>query len=376
MEEECPLCLNPFEVSDIAYPLYCSTPTCHFNFCQKCINNLQQSAADGYQMASDGSNQLKVHFKCPQCREKYQCNTYPSELIVHSVLVLREASTLEPSLMVADSGLNATILNRRNLFLKSVSMEHLQDATRRLDVYMKEVAKGATFPPLDWDLWRPLISETSEGLSLPVALLSSSTQHKEIKQWSDPTLFYGLDELMTCDEQEFVTHLMVQGKPELLAQGAHILHGILDMTTTSTVQPSFNTCAGSVPRAQPIDPAVLQRVRKLYPLPPRMPRCIRMPRYDLSGRAKPLKFEKDDKLSLVQVRGPAGQLGLRKGDIVTHINGENVDNLDEFEAALQQNGDTDDSFWLVVNCDDETAKALQIRYQKMTREKVHFRKQG
>ncbi|GAX12698.1 hypothetical protein FisN_15Hh174 [Fistulifera solaris] len=376
MEEECPICLNSFEVSDIAYPLCCATPTCHFNFCIKCIYNLQQSAADGYQMASDGSNQLKVHFKCPQCREKYQCNTYPSELIVHSVLLLREASTLEPSLMVVDSGLNATILNRRNLFLKSVSMEDLQDATRRLDVYMREIGKETTVPPLDWDLWRPLIAETSEGLSLPAALSSSPMHHEEIKQWSDPTLFYGLDELMTCDEQEFVTHLMVQGEPELLAQGAHILHGILDMTTTSTTQPSFNTCAGSVPRAQPIDPAVLQRVRKLYPLPPRMPRCVRMPRYDLNGRTKPLKFEKDDKLSLIQVRGPAGQLGLRKGDLVTHINGENVANIDEFEAALQQNGDTDDNFWLAVNCDEETAKALQLRYQKMTREKVHFRKHG
>lgn len=325
-------------------------------------------------MASDGSNQLKVHFKCPQCREKYQCTTYPSEIIVHSVLLLREASALEPSLLVADSGLNATILNRRNLFLRSISMEHLQDATRRLNVYVNEIGKEWTFPPLDWELWRPLIAETSEGLSLP-ATVSSPLQHEELKQWSDPTLFYGLDELMTCDEQEFVTHLMVQGKPELLAQGAHILHGILDMTTSrAPAQPSFNTCASHVPRAQPVDPTALQRVRKRYPLPPRMPRCVRMPRYDLSGRAKPLKFEKDDKLSLVQVRGPAGQLGLRKGDVVTHINGENVNNLFAFEAALQQDGNADASFWLVVNCDEETAKALQERYRTMTREKVHFKK--
>lgn len=330
-------------------------------------------------MASDGSNQVKVHFKCPQCREKYQCSTFSSEIVVQSVLLLREASALEPSLLVADSGLTATILNRRNLFLKSVSMEHLRDAMRRLQVYVEEVGKESEFPPLDWELWCPLIAETSEGLSLPAAVLSPlQQQQQQQQQWSDPTLFYGLDELMTRDEQEFVTHLMVQGKPELLSQGAYILHGILDMTTNRNVtQPSsFRSNTMNAPRAQPIDPTVLQRIRKRYPLPPRMPRCVRMPRYDLNGRAKPLKFEKDDKLSLVQVRGPAGQLGLRKGDVVTHINGENVNSFTDFEAALQQNGDSDDNFWLVVNCDEETAKALQERYQKMTREKVHFNKHG
>jgi hypothetical protein len=361
--EDCPLCLNEFSTEDYTYALKCPTPICNFNYCADCIRNLQQSAADGYQEASDGSKQLKVQVKCPQCREKYQCKTYPSDMIVGSVLILRKAASMESIILNQhDSELSATQLTMRSTFREQTSLEELQDAVRRLQFYEDEVGKNESrVQPLDWEAWRPHVRE-----------LASSRKATTGGSWRDPTLFHGLDELITGDEQEFVTALLISGKVECLSQAAHILSGILDMTASRTVEQlsSFTAAPGPAPTA-PVDAQTVLKIRKRYPLPTRMPRCVRLQVYDPSSSSV-LKFDKkSDCLALVGIKGPAGRLGLRKGDVVTHVNGEAVSTVDDYLLALQR-AQGEETLWLIVNADTETAENLRNRAEKMRNEKVPF----
>lgn len=364
MGSDCPLCLEPLSPEDICYEIKCPTRNCEFNFCSNCIEGLSRSAADGYQEASDGSNQVKVQMKCPQCREKYQSKTYPSDIIVSSVLLLRKASSIQKLILdQVDSELSASELGVKHSFLKTTSMEELQDAVSRLQFYNEEIGKNGerTVPPLDWEKWRAHVRELATNSSSPKAA-------QQEKPWSDPTLFCGLDELITSDEQEFVTSLLTSGKVESLASAAHILNGILDMAATRAVQ-QLSTFAVAPPR---LDAQALQKIRKKYPLPAHMPRCVRLPVYDPSSDAV-LRFDKKkpDSLALIGVRGTAGRLGLRKGDIVTHVNGEDVSSIEEYQRAFER-CQGEETIFLIVNANAETAKSLRKRAETMRNDKFNF----
>jgi hypothetical protein len=402
--EECPLCCEALSPADTIYALNCPTVACHFNYCCDCIQSLQRSAADGYSEASDGSNQLKVSVQCPQCRGKYESEVYNSRIIVHAVLILRQAHTLSDTLGLVDSELPASGLQIKHAFLRETSMEDLQDAVRRLDVYHKEHGVHTIVPPLDWKEWsRYLPATRDQTASLP----SSGSDISQGPPFLDPTLFMGLEELMTKDEQEFVTEMLCCGKAEPLQQAAHILHGILHVTSsrnaasavyqfslsTGTSGGMNSTTAGAkkIPLTKQ-ELADIQLTRKRWPLPTRMPRCVSLPVYDPQARAKLLKFKKSvaaasasaesdacaTDLVLAQVRGPAGRSGIRVNDVVTHIQGERVTSLVEFDTAmgreLAENPD-DGSVLIVVNADDEIANLLYERSQKIKEHQEQVRQQ-
>ena len=179
--------------------------------------------------------------------------------------------------------------------------------------------------------------------------------------------------MITLDEQEFVTSLLVSGKVESLSQGAHILNGILEMAATRTVQQLSNFSSSSKPTARPsIDPQKLQKIRKKYPLPTHMPRCVRLPVYDPSTE-NVLKFDKKqtDNLTLTAVRGTAGRLGLRKGDVLTHFNGESVTTTSMLNMHLERCSG-EETVWLIVNANEETAAHLKKRAETMQRDNVRF----
>lgn len=138
--DDCPLCCSEMTLGDTRYPLYCPTVTCNYNFCLNCINRFMLAASDGYQIASDGSNQMKVAVRCPMCRSKYQsatppANKYSSEIIIQSVLLLRTAVFVEKLIGTSDCELNASDLSKKTLFIMETSMEELEDAYSRLQVY-------------------------------------------------------------------------------------------------------------------------------------------------------------------------------------------------------------------------------------------------
>lgn len=69
IQNECAICDGSMSENDWNHPLQCQTPQCRYNFCATCIYNLIQSSKDAYGQASDGSNQVKVHLHCPNCRD-------------------------------------------------------------------------------------------------------------------------------------------------------------------------------------------------------------------------------------------------------------------------------------------------------------------
>jgi len=361
--ESCPLCLNDFQEADLKYPLHCPTPLCSFNYCADCIRNLIKSAGDGYQEASDGSRQLKVQVKCPQCREKYDSDSkFPSDVIISSVLCLREAFSLEKLIGESDSDLSASELKNKHDFVRIMSMEQLKDAVRRLQSYQDVIDKNKNpVHPLQWDLWAPHVAEKTP-LS---ASNSANTQAQSVstRNLRDPTLFAGLHDLMNGDEQLFVTQLMISGKVESLSQAAHILNGILTMASNRAIE-QLSFASGNSPSApMSVDPQQLAKVRKKYALPHRMPRVVQI--------QDPSKLRLDEQtLAFSHVKGEAGRLGLRKGDIVTHCNGEEVQTLAEFQQ--QVSWASGDPAWITVNADTETASVLQKRAIRMATEKVRF----
>jgi signal recognition particle subunit SEC65 len=389
MTEECPLCCDELTAADTIYALHCQTPACNFNYCCECIQSLQRSAADGYQEASDGSNQLKVSVQCPQCRGKYDSKKYPSNIIVNSVLLLRKAHALSETLGQRDSELSATALQTKHSFIRETSLEDLKDAVRRLEVYHTEHGVDNAVPPLDWKEWSRYLPENSNSSLQNNNLHATAVVHR--RPFCDLTLFMGLEELMTRDEQEFVTEMLSCGKAELLQQAAHILHGILHVSASRNAEGALqqlstfgsNGSGGSSSATRKgmtkQELADTQKARKRWPLPTRMPRCVSLPVYDPEARSKLLKFKKhaadeSQELVLAGVRGPAGRSGLRVGDIVTHIQGEAVTAQTDYAKAMWREfaeDPNDGSRLIVVNADDEIAKILHERSEEI---KKHYEK--
>lgn len=361
--EDCPLCCNPMSPADMLFPLHCPTLTCHFNYCADCIVSLRKSAKDGYEEASDGSKQVKIKLFCPQCRSKYECSKYPAEIVMDSVLYLRQAKTMETMLLQKDSTLSASNLHAKDKFLKTMTIETLQDSIVRIDFYQKEIGKGEDVPALDLKSLAQVLPEKAVATSSTSH--DNSNNHEEDEEivtsfpWRDPTLFYGLEELLSVDEQEFLTQLFCSGKPDLLVQAASILNGIL-----------YSDVHARSPARSTVD---LHKIRKRYPLPERPPRCVNLPCYDPHNLAqyKSSGLRVDANLRLTKVRGPAGHVGLRPNDQVTHINGERVMNVEELQFAISQAYQANDENMVVaVNADEETAKRLQERAKQMKKDKV------
>jgi S1-C subfamily serine protease len=96
-----------------------------------------------------------------------------------------------------------------------------------------------------------------------------------------------------------------------------------------------------------------------------MPRSVNLPVYDPMAKYKLLKFDNKNTLEIASLHHGAGKLGLRKRDVVTHLEGEAILDYDAFVSMLQAyyEQDPETSLALVVNADKETAQALQRRSQ-------------
>ena len=440
LDEDCPICCETMSTGDVRYPLICPTVACRMNFCLNCIRHLQKAAADGYQTASDGSKQLKVYVKCPQCRSDYQLKNskYPSSVVVDSVVLLRQAHHIVKVLQISDDQLSASDLHAKNDFLQSQSLEAIQTALDRLQVYARQVHEHQrqqlstststsssipnhdddhrlTIPPLDWSKLHPYLPESREEVNhnhttgtthCGTSQLHHSTSNdshessnsSSFVSWKDPTLFYGWQDLLTMDEQEFLTHLYISGQEELLSQAALILQGIIwnSANARSTGPPTSNvisdlsfssantnnrTTTNTTTKSNKKLVADLYKLKQRYPLPPHMPLGATLPAFDpLTDRKPLLRFQKeqiedvDAPLVIKSVKGKAGQVGLRKGDVVTHVNSERVYTFAEYCQLMQQavndnNNDTT-TVAIVVNANADIAQQLRDRALKMKHDNI------
>lgn len=476
---ECPICMNDLTSADDRYPLHCPTVACHFLFCGECLQKLYQSAADGYSLASDGSHQVKVALQCPMCRGSYSSNrsrnnnTNPGEIaaslssvsstsssngmsntnassnknsassaVVAAVLKLRQAaSTPLPGDdgYLNDSELSATALSNRQLFLQDVSVKELQDSVTILQDYHDSMDDDkdliTTVPGLDWDAWRLFLqhhqsSPRNNNSNFSTGNDKNGCAHnRDTVLPRDPTLFMGLEDFLSLDEQEFITSMLVSGHGETLAQAAHLLQSIVEIMAPSNKNKKTNIALKATTTAQAAAVVATktttaqrdhqQKIRKRFPIPLHMPRAVMLPAYNPLEPKPPLNFEKskvaapiisttstngssstDDTnnktatnagaaapqstsssssdLTLASVRGAAGPVGLRKGDVVTHVMGERVHSWSEFTVSMQQrllhqqNSNSSDAVQIIVNASDETALQLRVRAQAMKQQGVRF----
>lgn len=127
-------------------------------------------------MASDGNRHVKVHLNCPNCRANISSS-------IEDTIRLRRKALSEALQNVPDSELSAKDLQAKYWTEKDGIL---------FDEEGKPQKNGAK--PLD----------------------------------IDPTLFGGLDSVMTEQEQRYVTKLMTSGYPDTLCQAAQILSGIAE----------------------------------------------------------------------------------------------------------------------------------------------------
>jgi len=309
---------------------------------------------------------VEIDMHCPLCRGKYETpsNCEGDDVIVHDVLSLREAYVMQPLLAQSDSGLSATDLRRKDRYVKTKTFDDLKDSALRLELYYSENGKKQLIPALDWDLLKNRLERRRD-------LDDFSLQDRP---WNDPSLFLGLDTLMTVEEKAYVTELFVSGREDHVALAALILHGMMRIQSNkehaaaimAAVRQLTNLAAAAVPKSFAIDhsrkPFFQYSLWKRYPLPSHMPRCVSLPVTDPEGDISAMfNFQKDG-LVLQGVRGPAGQAGLRRGDTVTHVNGEAVlTQVDVRNALVQAYRAQFSSALVVVNADGTTAQSLRER---------------
>jgi len=368
--EECPICCYELSVSDQLYALRCNS-SCKFNYCYRCIEMMQKSVAQASRQISLGANNrnnVEITMLCPNCRGRYHSSKFPCDAIVGAVLSLREAHAMQELFSENDSALSASDLGRKDWFVKSKVVEDLEESAKNLDEYHKEHGMREAIPCLDWALLREKMVKRRDADGL-LALKNS---------FRDPTLFLGVSEkLMSLDEQEYVTELFTSGQAELVARGTLIVHGMIQIqyneeqneALTSTVR-QISNFLGASSYTSFCSARTLQQtciIRSRYPLPNHMPRCVSLPIPEPGDTSSSSIFNfAKDKLVLRGVRGPAGFSGLRRGDVVTHLNGEKVVTQQDVQNALQQAYRSDFlTALVVVNADERTSKELQDRALRM-----------
>ncbi|CAB9525085.1 expressed unknown protein [Seminavis robusta] len=425
--EDCMLCLEAMHDSDHKIPMLCPLDGCPFNYCSQCVWSLLLTSSQPYQEASDGSKQLKVPLQCPQCRTRY-----PHRQVVQDVLLLRRACRLQPLFFsdhhtpvsmngspLKENSLKASDLSAKQDFLEYVTWESLQESWTRVDRYLKDrsnphegfevdtitdTSNRIPLLPRQWKehLLRQDDIDKANGTAKTQGHILGSGQ--AMYDLVDPTLFQGMDETMTLSEQEFLSKLLVSGSVPNLMQAAQILHGMLQLmlhgglkarqnsslniSGISTSSPTRNNnhqakrnyrmlATGTNLLYPDMDPTTL---RKRFPLPLHMPRWMVIPVYHPDRRGVPLHVKAHKYgLEITSVKGSAGQQGIRKGDVITHINEEPCDagtTTEQFNTYMQSLYETNykhqsldaSTVTLVVNAHEDMAQELQ----KRSFEIIHF----
>lgn len=395
---DCPICLSQMTASEEIFVLPCQN--CDFNYCSKCVGDFLRSSQDDYGIASDGSRQVKIHVACPQCRSKYPMD-------IDEVIRLRKVHGLGLAIFDDegtprhDSDLKATDLALKNechtrRMKRKTEMAHV--------LYLKVM--GAKADKEQMTQARIVSDRVFQGL--PEAGEDDSESDEESKPESprikvDCSMFQGLHDFLGYEEKVYITELYSSGEAARVAQGAMILHGVLQV---SMQPPSARTARPASMernwREEKKLAEMLDKTKKAFPLPNHMPGYFLVETFP--SRKQYLSFH-DEKwdgtitppsnlkqifthvygdsyqpankenprpiVTISGVRGPAGRVGLRKGDVVTHINEvewtgtaaellEHIHKLNEHEQTIS----------ITVNASPETATFLQARKRLMEKSKT------
>lgn len=301
----CQLCCEFLQKSDVKFPIRCSTSSCDYNMCFSCIRNLLMSS-QGYQTASDG-NKFTIGLSCPNCRGDFATS-------VTDVIFLRRAETVASLCAISDTELSAAELREKYSWDK--------DLLTQLDLAEKNYNTKVS-----------LTDRRSSSIWSILPNLSDKDSANFDEMDIDIHLFSGLEFCMTQDEQEYVNKLMTAGLNDKLAQAAQLLASIAQMNSdkirnkiTSDSESPYhsqdrtNVIYSVSRRNSNVDSDVSspsnystslnlrqrtveklrygrsQHMKKLYPLPVRMPRAYTLTiNFDPhSWLHSPITFANDD----------------------------------------------------------------------------------
>lgn len=392
--------------SETVYSLPCTK--CDFNYCSTCVEDFVRSSRDDYQIASDGSRQVKVHIACPQCREKYPMD-------ISKVLLLRKVHFLGNNAFssegdpLPDQDLKATELaQKRDLFTRK--KKRLVELSHGLYLKVKEGKLDLTKMDAAQDICQRVFQSLPEptGASTDEEdeddYVDNPSSPRAPKVQVDNSLFQGLQDFLGWDEKVFLTDLFTSGEVAKLMQASMILNGVLKMSMQPPSQRSQipNQSRNNTNSKKEVE--LLEKTKKSFPLPNHMPGYFIIPSF--TSKQQYLTFENvawdgtitppaqskrvftqiyadkyhppnvDNPRSVVvvqAVRGPAGRVGLRRGDVVTHINEtEWTGNADELVLHIQNMCEhtNEQNLSLTVNATQEVGEFLRIRKQMMERANV------
>jgi len=465
VEQDCPICLDPMSKADIAYPILC---TCGFNFCVNCIGQLIEKSKDEPEMASDGNIAVKIRLQCPQCRKDLQDT-------IHDTLILRQTKTFKRLIQENDSELSASELRQKHDLGKSTLSNVLENAKAKYDkfslirksssdseegieVHLSEadnrtITSNSTMVPevkfVDTSLFNGLEYFMSEEEQLFVTELMTSGDLHKLAQAAQ--ILNGVADLSRKGivpsyrkkknrggiPQSTLKDLNSFNDVRYLvnASNSNNVHASRHTHRTTTLRSvrsrGGRSAAGAVGRAFAMgrtekdrkaksEREHLEYLKKIHPLPARMPNHIHldcqqfrgMSLENLSTKQFPIHFTDDEwdgtiadafskilvrnnqvvthklmenplgidnilkssdslllseggqqRVVISSIRGEAGRQGAQVGDVVTHLEGEQfTGSASELRDAIIKHihsGET--TLSLLLNADESTAEALKLR---------------
>ena len=229
-EPDCPICLDEMSPADLQHPLQCQHK-CGYNFCLTCIESLITSSRDDYMEASDGNMHVKVFLHCPNCRSDLGST-------IRDTVILRKAQMLELHSQESEIDLSEREQRLKLVINDKQVQEFITEARRREATFFgtkleEELKENDEYASDD---------EIGVEADIDVGVHKSfryheKDSHKVQRRTIDPTLFQGLECIMTPEEQVVVTQLMTSGDPEKLSLAAETLHNITIRVQTGVVTP-------------------------------------------------------------------------------------------------------------------------------------------
>jgi hypothetical protein len=247
-----------------------------------------------------------------------------------------------------------------------------------------------------------VVLQTTDTLS---SAESNSTPSPKKKKSAvvDETLFQGFDEFMNRDEKIFLTDLFTDGEVRSVSQAALIMNGVrrLALTGKHIKLRNQKEPMTKYQMQQHIDH--IDQMKIQFPLPNHMPGYFLIPAYSYREGYMTLKdkpwdgsmtppqrskrvFEQvygkyyerpgsEDSYPLTvatvqAVRGPIGRLGLRRDDIITHVNdAEWHGTAEDLQAYIYDchSKHPRNEISIAVNVNPETCEFLRVRNEMMQR---------
>ena len=230
--QDCIICLDEMNSVDLGHVLQCERH-CGFNMCKNCIESLITSSKDDFQLASDGNMHVKVYLHCPNCRSDL------SHSIRHTLL-LRKVEELEyldiPESEWTTSQVRLKHVLKTTEVQKAIKHAKIMEAEYFGNDFNEEEDEELNFDDGDNSIdafendveqWGVEVDLNNGAHDSFIAPRPPAPTIREEAIRVDPTLFAGLNEFLTENQQKEVTEMMTRGEPSFLVNAAEILYNAL-----------------------------------------------------------------------------------------------------------------------------------------------------